>query len=79
MQTVFDKSINIILVGDTFVGKTCLIKSYATQQFPLDYQPTMFDQYKVGQISKQTKDGKKIEITLTLMDPSGLPDHKAIR
>lgn len=72
-----EKPINIILVGDTYVGKSCLLASYAQQRFPLDYQPTVFDQF-TAQIQK--KEGlEKLDLTLNLMDPSGQKDQKALR
>ena len=45
-----EKPMNIIVVGDTFTGKTCLIASYTMNQFPVQYTPTMFDQYKASNI-----------------------------
>ena len=38
-----EKPINVIIVGDTYVGKSALVASYARNEFPLEYTPTVFD------------------------------------
>lgn len=71
----------MILVGDTYVGKSALVTSYARDQFPLDYTPTVFEQYEAREIKSLRLNGASTSNTFTLniMDSSGLPDHKAIR
>ena len=55
----------IVIVGDTSVGKTCLIRNYLNNDFSEDYEPTVLDFYK------GTKSIKNKPITIEIHDTSG--------
>jgi len=47
MQTAASPTLNykLIIVGDGYVGKTSLLVTYATNNFPAIYSPTIFENY----------------------------------
>ena len=59
------KSIKIVLVGDTTVGKTCLIRNFLSNIFTEEYEPTVLDVYK------GVKNVKRKQIELEIQDTSG--------
>jgi len=66
-------SIKCCAVGDGAVGKTCLLISYTTNEFPEKYVPTVFENY----LSKITL-GKR-EVELDLRDTAGQEDFDRLR
>jgi small GTP-binding protein len=66
-------SIKCVAVGDGAVGKTCLLMSYATNRFPLDYVPTVFDSYAVKVVIRGEP------ISLILFDTAGQEDYDRLR
>ena len=65
------KKIKIVLVGDTSVGKSCLIKNYLENKFEENYEPTVLDIYR------GTKNVKKKQIDIEIHDTSG-DDHLGV-
>ena len=69
------KLIKMVLVGDTSVGKSCLIRNYLENSFSEDYEPTVLDIYKgIKNVSH-----KQIEIEIH--DTSGddqFSDNRAV-
>ena len=40
------KEVKLVLVGDTTVGKSCLIVNYQQQVFSEDYEPNVLDVFR---------------------------------
>eukprot|EP01127_Copromyxa_protea_P000450 TRINITY_DN10368_c0_g1_i1.p1 TRINITY_DN10368_c0_g1~~TRINITY_DN10368_c0_g1_i1.p1 ORF type:complete len:207 (-),score=45.36 TRINITY_DN10368_c0_g1_i1:36-656(-) len=67
------ETFNLVVIGDGAVGKTCMLISYAKNEFPKEYVPTVFDNYVV---SVGTPSGP---VDLSLKDTAGQEDLASVR
>ncbi len=63
----------MVLVGDTGVGKSCLITSYLSNTFTHLYEPTVLDCYK-GEKTIPSKHGGEVGVKVEIHDTAG-DDH----
>uniref|UniRef100_A0A0P4WDJ9 Uncharacterized protein n=1 Tax=Scylla olivacea TaxID=85551 RepID=A0A0P4WDJ9_SCYOL len=70
---VSQRPLKVTVVGDGTVGKTCLLISYTSGEFPEEYVPTVFDNFA----GKHTVDGRPY--ALMLWDTAGQEEYERLR
>jgi len=79
-NTIPDHVIKLVAVGDGAVGKTCLLNVFVNNNFPENYEPTVFENYEFDIQSKigiQEIAGKKA--VAQLWDTAGQEGFERIR
>lgn len=67
------RPLKITVVGDGTVGKTCLLISYTTGEFPEEYVPTVFDNYA----GTHSVEGRSY--SMMLWDTAGQEEYERLR
>lgn len=69
------KELKLVVVGDGYIGKTCMLWSFVYKKFPSGYVPTIFDIHTaIVKINNEAQ-----PYNLTLFDTAGQEDWDALR
>jgi len=72
-----DTGIKIVTVGDGAIGKTCLLVSYRSNEFPTQHVPTIFENETI--IREIDINGTQCELSLDLWDTAGQEQFDRLR
>lgn len=73
LNDLSSKELKLVVVGDGYIGKTCMLWSYVYRKFPSDYVPTVFETHAI----KIVLNGESY--TLSLFDTAGQEDWETLR
>ncbi|KAN0034352.1 hypothetical protein ACTFIV_000855 [Dictyostelium citrinum] len=68
------KTIKCVVIGDSYVGKTCLLISYITNNFPSEYIPTIIDNHTM-----EHNVGSEEKVILELWDSASQSEYNLLR
>ncbi|CAI4224779.1 unnamed protein product [Auanema sp. JU1783] len=70
------KKIKLVVVGDSYVGKTSLLFAYTKKEFSQAYASTVFDNWEINVSIEGVKNGL---YTVNLFDTAGQEDYDILR
>ena len=69
----YDYLLKLIIIGDSSVGKTCLLQRYTQNSFNPQYVPTVFENLQ----HQEVVDGQSV--SLEIVDTAGQEEYSAMR